>query len=69
MAEAQELISRQVLWVYEAPAPNGRGIAIASLCAVTRTSWTVGAITKVYTHPLFRQRGCAERLVRQVTHE
>ncbi|EJD54426.1 hypothetical protein AURDEDRAFT_110076 [Auricularia subglabra TFB-10046 SS5] len=72
LIEAHELIAKRVVWVYEVVAPDADGvpqISIACICAVTRTTRNVAAITKVFTHPLFRQRGCAERLVRHVTHE
>ncbi|KZW00603.1 hypothetical protein EXIGLDRAFT_695575 [Exidia glandulosa HHB12029] len=70
--EAQQLITKRALWVYEIIADDEDGvpvISIACVCAVTRTSANVAAITKVFTHPRFRQRGCAERLVRHVTKE
>lgn len=72
LAEARELITKRVLWVYEIVAPDHTGrdqVSIACICAVTRTTENVAAITKVFTHPMFRQRGCAERLVRYVTKE
>ncbi|EPT03525.1 hypothetical protein FOMPIDRAFT_51369 [Fomitopsis schrenkii] len=59
--EAQELIKKGQLWVYDA---NGD---IATICAVTRNSQRVSAITKVYTTPSWRRHGCAEFLVREVT--
>lgn len=40
---------------------------IASICAATRNSETVSAITKVYTTPKWRRHGFAEHLVRRVT--
>lgn len=49
------------MWVYEAMGEIG------SICAVTRNSSMVSAITKVYTTPKWRRRGFAEHLVRQVT--
>lgn len=67
MIEARELISKRVLWVYEVTAEDQ--LSIACICAVTRTTANVAAITKVFTHPSWRQRGCAERLVRHVTAE
>ena len=41
----------------------------ASIVAVTRTSETVAGVTKVFTNPRWRQRGCAERLVRHVCQQ
>ncbi|KAH9858327.1 hypothetical protein C2E23DRAFT_177067 [Lenzites betulinus] len=59
--EARELISKGLLWVYDAAGD------ITTICAVTRNSHRVSAITKVYTTPRWRRRGCAEYLVREVT--
>ncbi|EKM61670.1 uncharacterized protein PHACADRAFT_248416 [Phanerochaete carnosa HHB-10118-sp] len=59
--EARELISKGQIWVYDA---NG---ALTTICAVTRNTHRVSAITKVYTTPRWRRRGCAEFLVRFVT--
>ncbi|KAK7058540.1 hypothetical protein VNI00_002176 [Paramarasmius palmivorus] len=59
--EAERLISHKQLYVYE------HNKAIASICAVTRETQSVVAITKVYTSPQFRKNGYAERLVRYVT--
>lgn len=59
--EAEELIQNAQLWVYDV---NGK---CATLCAVTRTSYNISCITKVYTTPKFRRMGCAEHLVRHVT--
>ncbi|KZT72883.1 hypothetical protein DAEQUDRAFT_663355 [Daedalea quercina L-15889] len=59
--EARELIKKGQIWVYAA---NGD---IATICAVTRNSQRVSAITKVYTTPAWRRHGCAEFLVREVT--
>ncbi|KAH9951033.1 hypothetical protein B0H21DRAFT_776417 [Amylocystis lapponica] len=63
--EATLLIRNRQLWVHEVQVP-GQPAEIASIVAVTRTSDTVAAITKVYTNPRWRQRGCAERLTRHV---
>ncbi|KAL6310123.1 hypothetical protein BKA93DRAFT_821181 [Sparassis latifolia] len=63
--EAALLVRNGQLWVHEICAP-GQPAEIASIVAVTRTSDTVAAITKVYTNPRWRQRGCAERLTRRV---
>ncbi|KAI0756474.1 hypothetical protein C8Q80DRAFT_33771 [Daedaleopsis nitida] len=59
--EAHELISKGLVWVYDACGD------ITTICAVTRNSHRVSAITKVYTTPRWRRRGCAEFLVREVT--
>ena len=40
---------------------------MTSICAVTRNTQNVSAITKVYTTPKWRRRGFAEHLVRNVT--
>ena len=49
LLEAEELISKGLIWVYEAD-----GSEIAMICAVTRSSHNVSAITKVYTTPKWR---------------
>ena len=59
--EARELISKRLVWVYDAARD------ITTICAVTRNSHRVSAITKVYTTPRWRRQGCAEFLVREVT--
>ncbi len=61
--EAHELISKRLVWVYDASGD------ITTICAVTRNSHRVSAITKVYTTPRWRRRGCAEFLVRAVTDQ
>lgn len=63
--EATRLIRDGQLWVHEITA-RGQAPELASIVAVTRTSETVAGITKVYTNPKWRQRGCAERLTRYV---
>ena len=65
LREATLLIGRRQLWVHEIRS-HGQQPEIASIVAITRTSDTVAAITKVYTNPRWRQRGCAERLTRKV---
>ncbi|GJE99638.1 hypothetical protein PsYK624_159090 [Phanerochaete sordida] len=65
LREAKLMISKAQLWVHEIAEP-GKAPEIASIVAVTRTSDSVAAITKVYTNPRWRQRRCAERLVRRV---
>ncbi|EPQ60347.1 hypothetical protein GLOTRDRAFT_52422 [Gloeophyllum trabeum ATCC 11539] len=64
--EAGMLIHNGKIWVHEI-SEGGCATDIASIAAFTRESDRVAAITKVYTNPLWRQRGCAERLVRAVT--
>ena len=59
--EAEELIKNAQIWVYDV---NGQ---CATICAVTRTTYNISCITKVYTTPDFRRMGCAEHLVRHVT--
>jgi len=59
--EAHEMISKGQIWVYDTLTD------IAAICAVTRSSLNVSAITKVYTSPEWRRRGFAEHLVRYVT--
>lgn len=61
--EARELIAKGLLWVYDAAGD------ITTICAVTRNSHRVSAITKVYTTPRWRRNGCAEYLVRAVTSQ
>ncbi|KAI0314764.1 hypothetical protein OF83DRAFT_1063249 [Amylostereum chailletii] len=61
MVEANELISKGLIWIYEA---DGE---VTTICAVTRSSQNVSAITKAYTTPRWRRRGYAEHLVRSVT--
>jgi len=63
--EASAMIAERQLWVHEV-CFRGQPAEIASIVAVTRISSTVAGITKVYTNPRWRQRGCAERLVRKV---
>ena len=61
LTEAREFISKGLVWVYDAAGD------ITTICAVTRNSHRVSAITKVYTTPRWRRQGCAEFLVRDVT--
>ncbi|OBZ66124.1 hypothetical protein A0H81_13901 [Grifola frondosa] len=63
--EATHLIRAGQLWVLEVVTPEGQS-DIASIVAVTRTTETVAAITKVFTNPNWRRQGCAERLTRYV---
>ncbi|KAJ3521366.1 hypothetical protein NM688_g9025 [Phlebia brevispora] len=64
--EASTLVQNSNVWVHEIWR-RGQQSEIASIVAVTRTSDTVAAITKVYTNLRWRKRGCAERLTREVT--
>ncbi|KAG8219582.1 hypothetical protein J3R82DRAFT_533 [Butyriboletus roseoflavus] len=62
-AEAHELVSKGQIWLYEVSG------AVAAICAVTRSSMKVSAITKVYTCPNWRRQGFAVHLVRSVTRQ
>ncbi|KAJ8084572.1 hypothetical protein AAF712_004292 [Marasmius tenuissimus] len=62
-AEARLLISRGQLFVYESKG------TIAAVCAITRATEHVAAVTMVYTLPRFRNKGSAERLVHHATNE
>ncbi|KAF7295957.1 N-acetyltransferase domain-containing protein [Mycena kentingensis (nom. inval.)] len=67
-AEAQGLIRQRQVWVHtmrRTDEPYERE-EVACICAFTRNSESVAAITKVYTPKEWRRRGCAERLVRRV---
>ncbi|KAI0361349.1 hypothetical protein OH77DRAFT_1391264 [Trametes cingulata] len=63
LIEATSLILNGQVWVHTTGAQASH---IACIVAVTRTTDTVAAITKVYTSPDWRGRGCAGRLVRYV---
>ncbi|KAG8929159.1 hypothetical protein FRC02_005928 [Tulasnella sp. 418] len=65
LQEAREMIRNRQLWVYYITGDCGQQI-LASIVGCTRTSESVAAITKVYTNPMCRSRGYAERLVRRV---
>lgn len=65
LEEAAWLVRNQELWVHDIRADTGES-GLACIVAVTRASDEVAAITKVYTNPVWRSRGCAERLVREV---
>jgi hypothetical protein len=68
LREATYLWRNKMLWVHELDNEAGtRGIA--SIVATSRQSESVTAITKVFTNPEYRNRGCAEALVRFVTHQ
>ena len=62
--EARYLIHHGLLWVYIMD-----GGALSTIVAVTRSSSQVAGITKVYTAPQFRRRGCADRLVAHVCEQ
>ncbi|KAL1951577.1 hypothetical protein VTO73DRAFT_726 [Trametes versicolor] len=62
--EASLLINSNTVWVHTIQGPGQVTPDIACIVSVTRTTETVAAITKVYTNPNYRSRGCAERLVR-----
>lgn len=64
LKEARTLIKAKELWVLEVA--HSRGSSIACICALTRTAGNVSAVTKVYTPPLWRQRGYARQLVAEV---
>ncbi|KAI0673393.1 hypothetical protein C8Q78DRAFT_623151 [Trametes maxima] len=63
--EATLMIRAEQVWVHTIQEP-GQGSEIACIVATTRTTDTVSAVTKVYTNPSWRSRGCAERLMRHV---
>ncbi|KAF8870886.1 hypothetical protein BD779DRAFT_1578477 [Infundibulicybe gibba] len=62
LREATLLVNKQLVWVYR----ETKTAAIASIVAFTRNSESVATISKVITHPAWRRRGCAEKLVRRV---
>ncbi|KAH9081584.1 hypothetical protein EDB83DRAFT_2333641 [Lactarius deliciosus] len=61
MIEARELTAEGLIWIYESEGE------VTSICAVTRSTQNVSAITKVFTTPKWRRRGFAEHLVRNIT--
>lgn len=65
MKEAALLVGNGLVWVHIVQKPDAEPV-IASICAVTRKSHTVVAITKVYTRPDYRGLGCAALIVRDV---
>jgi predicted GNAT family acetyltransferase len=67
LKEATELIKNGSLWVHQLN--DSTSSDICSIVATTRKSENVTAITKVYTNPRYRSRGCAERLVRRVCQQ
>jgi hypothetical protein len=64
--EATILVRKKQVWVHRVCQPGGTGGEIASIVAFTRNTDTVSTITKVYTNPKWRNRDCAERLIRHV---
>ncbi|KAJ7188934.1 hypothetical protein C8R46DRAFT_1157739 [Mycena filopes] len=64
--EAAILIRSQQIWVHGMRFAGDVHDDIASIVAFTRNSENVATITKVFTNPAWRRRGCAERLVRRV---
>ncbi|KAJ7496685.1 hypothetical protein FB451DRAFT_1208378 [Mycena latifolia] len=64
--EAATLIRNNQIWVHGIRRVGDLGDDIASIVAFTRNSDTVATISKVFTNPTWRRRGCAERLVRRV---
>ncbi|KAJ7647819.1 hypothetical protein FB45DRAFT_209699 [Roridomyces roridus] len=66
LKEAALLIRNNLVWVHGIRRPDEEVEEIASIVAFTRNSETLATITKVFTNPRWRRRGCAERLVRRV---
>lgn len=66
--EARGYIQNKQMYVYDIATEDGRS-EIASIVCVTRSSWNVAAITKVFTNPHHRGRKCAEKLVRYVCQQ
>ncbi|KAJ7286986.1 hypothetical protein C8J57DRAFT_1495468 [Mycena rebaudengoi] len=64
--EAAILIRNQQIWVHGVRRAGDDHEEIASIAAFTRNSDTVATISKVFTNPAWRRKGCAERLVRRV---
>jgi predicted GNAT family acetyltransferase len=64
MQEAEYLIRHGLVWAYL----MDDGI-LSTIVAVTRSSSHVAAITKVYTAPQSRRRGCADHLVAHVCEQ
>ncbi|KAG8801446.1 hypothetical protein FRB91_008124 [Serendipita sp. 411] len=57
LQESRYMIEHELVYVYTIDR------IVTTVVAVTRTSATVAGMTKVYTAPKFRGRGCAEKLV------
>ncbi|KAK0430045.1 hypothetical protein EV421DRAFT_1722094 [Armillaria borealis] len=66
LKEATLLVRQNQVWVHRIRQQGEDRSSIASIVAFTRNSDTLATITKVYTNPDYRRRGCAERLVRRV---
>ncbi|KAK7057720.1 N-acetyltransferase domain-containing protein [Favolaschia claudopus] len=64
--EAALLIQNKQVWVHGIRLADDVHDDIASIVAFTRNSEHVATISKVFTNPAWRRRGCAERLVRRV---
>ncbi|KAJ7786597.1 hypothetical protein B0H16DRAFT_1670642 [Mycena metata] len=58
--EARDLINKGLLWL------TMIGGEVATICAVSRSSLHVSAITKVYTTPKWRRKGLAQALLKEV---
>ncbi|KAF7350847.1 N-acetyltransferase domain-containing protein [Mycena sanguinolenta] len=66
LKEAATLIRNKQIWVHGIRLADDVHDEIASIVAFTRNSENVATISKVFTNPVWRRRGCAERLVRRV---
>ncbi|KAJ7658535.1 hypothetical protein B0H17DRAFT_1096801 [Mycena rosella] len=66
LKEATTLIRNNQIWVHGIRRAGDVVEDIASIVAFTRNSDAVATISKVFTNPAWRRRGCAERLVRRV---
>ncbi|KAJ6491644.1 hypothetical protein C8R47DRAFT_976415 [Mycena vitilis] len=64
--EAATLIQSNQIWVHGIRREGDTHDAIASIVAFTRNTDNVATISKVFTNPDWRSRGCAERLMRRV---
>ncbi|KAF8150535.1 hypothetical protein K438DRAFT_439336 [Mycena galopus ATCC 62051] len=64
--EATTLIRNNQVWVHGIRRADDVHEDVASIVAFTRNSENVATISKVFTNPTWRRRGCAERLVRRV---
>ncbi|KAJ7099419.1 hypothetical protein B0H15DRAFT_546209 [Mycena belliarum] len=64
--EAAILIRDHQVWVHGIRRVGDVADDIASIVAFTRNTDAVATISKVFTNPIWRRRGCAERLVRRV---
>ncbi|KAJ6593267.1 hypothetical protein B0H19DRAFT_1089610 [Mycena capillaripes] len=64
--EAAALIHNNQIWVHGIRLAGDVHDDIASIVAFTRNSENVATISKVFTNPAWRSRGCAERLMRRV---